>query len=108
MTTYITQGRFTQQGIRGLLDKPEDRRGAAEAVMRAGGFRLIDYYVTLGEYDFLIIAEGPEGLNPGLLVAAATGAASNLKTTLAYTTADLKAAAEKAGGIMGSFGPAGG
>ena len=107
MTIYITQGRFTQQGIRGLLDKPEDRREAAEAVMRAGGFRLIDYYVTLGEYDFLIIAEGPDELPASLLAVAASGMVSDFKTCVAYSTADLKKAAEKGSAILKDFRPAG-
>lgn len=108
MTVYITQGRYTQQFVKGLIDKPEDRRAAVEAMMRASGFRLIDYYVTLGEYDFLVITEGPDELSPALLVAAATGTVSDTTTSVAYSTADLKAAADKAAAVLGEFRPAGG
>ena len=108
MPIFITQGRYTQQAIKGLIDKPEDRREAVEALMGAAGYRVIDYYVTLGDYDFLIIVEGPSELPASLLVAAASGTASDLRTTAAFSTADLKAAAEKAAAIRGDYRPMGG
>lgn len=108
MTTYITQGRFTQQAIKGLIDKPEDRRDAVDALMRASGFRLIDYYITYGEHDFLVITEGPDEICAGLLAAAAAGMISDLSTSVAYSTADLKAAAEKGAAVLKDFRPAGG
>ena len=42
MTIYITQGRFTQKAIEGVLDKPEDRFQAVAALMEASGGRLLD------------------------------------------------------------------
>ncbi len=107
MTTYITQGRYSQQAITGMLDKPEDRREAVAALMKASGFKLIEFYVTLGDYDFMAITEGPDKLNPGLLVAAASGAVSDLKTTVAYSSAEMKTAAEKAAKIREGYRPPG-
>ena len=108
MPTYITQGRFTQRGIKGLIDKPEDRRAAVEALMSASGFRLKDYYVTLGEYDFVVITEGPHELPSSLLAVAASGVVSDLKTCVAFSTADMKTAAEKAGAVLRDYqGPGG-
>jgi uncharacterized protein with GYD domain len=59
MPIYITQGRYTRDAIKGMIDKPEDRDDAlSRAITKAGG-RLIGYYVTFGEYDFLTICEAP-------------------------------------------------
>lgn len=107
MGIYITQGRYTQQWIKGIIDKPEDRREAIAKLMEASGYRLIEYYVTLGEYDFLIISEGPDDLSPAALVATAAGLTTDLRTTVAYTTAQLATAAEKAGKIMNALRPPG-
>ncbi|MEQ8966267.1 MAG: GYD domain-containing protein [Azospirillaceae bacterium] len=105
MTIYITQGRFSQKAIEGFVAKPEDRRDAVAKLMEAAGGRLIDYYVTFGDYDFLIISEGHDNKDvvASLLTAAASGTVSELKTTVAMTTADAKSAMEKAKSIAGSF-----
>ena len=48
------KGRYTRDAVRGMVARPEDR---ADQMSRIGG-RLINYYVTFGEYDF--IAEAPD------------------------------------------------
>lgn len=111
MTIYITQGRYTQQAIMGMAEKPEDRREVVAKMMEASGFKLLDYYITLGAYDFLIICEGdgdPADLLAPLIVAGAGGSITDLTTTTAFSTADFKKASKKAGKILKSFRPAGG
>ena len=59
MATFITQGRYTREAIKGMIVKPEDRFEAlSKHAARAGG-RVIGYYLTFGEYDFLSIIEAP-------------------------------------------------
>jgi len=58
MTIYITQGRYTDQAITGFVAKPEDRADAVRKLMTAAGGKMIAYYVTLGDYDFMVISEG--------------------------------------------------
>ncbi|NIX76495.1 GYD domain-containing protein [Microvirga terricola] len=108
MPIFITQGRFTQQALKGMLARPEDRAEAVgEFIAKAGG-RMIAYYMTFGEYDFLTISEGPfDGAATGAIVAGASGAVTDLKTTFAMTSAEMKAAFTKAGSITASFHPAG-
>jgi hypothetical protein len=60
MTIYITQGRYTDQAIKGFVAKPEDRSAQVRKLMKAAGGKMIAYYVTLGEYDFLVISEGKD------------------------------------------------
>ncbi|MCH8113511.1 MAG: GYD domain-containing protein [Proteobacteria bacterium] len=110
MTIYITQGRFAAKGIEGVLNKPEDRSQAVAALMEAAGGKLLSYYVTMGEYDFLIISEGDSEQNviSALLTAAATGTVTDLRTVPAITAADAKSAYEKAQSMRASFRAAGG
>ncbi len=74
MPTYITQGRYTREAIKGMIVKPEDRFEAlSRHVARAGG-RVIGYYLTFGEYDFLTIIEAPGETQMAAILLSAAGA----------------------------------
>lgn len=108
MPIFITQGRFTQDAIKGMMAKPEDRAEAVGQLFAKAGGKLLSYYLTFCDYDFLIVSEGPyEGVATSVIVAAAGGGVTDLKTTLAMTSTDMKAAFAKAGPIAASFRPAG-
>src|SRR6516165_3488650 len=105
MTTFITQARFTKDGLNGMIAAPEDR---AEIVGRLIGQvwgNLIAYYLTSGEYDILLIFEGPsyEDTVPALIVAAAESGVADLKTVTALTLSEMKSAFVKAGAIAASY-----
>jgi uncharacterized protein with GYD domain len=108
MALFITQGRFTQDAMRGMIAKPEDRAESVAQLFASGGGKLLAYYMTFGEYDFLIVSEGPiDGAATVAVVAAASGGVKDLKTTLALSSADMKAAFDKAGAIAAKFKSAG-
>lgn len=100
---FITQGRFTQQYIRGGLAKPEDRQDAISKLCEQAGGRLIQLYFTLGQHDFTLISEMPDAAAVSSLVLAATGGGGihNATTTQAFTTADAKKLFEQAGKLTG-------
>jgi uncharacterized protein with GYD domain len=109
MTIYIIKGNYSDHAFQGMLKQPEDRHDAVEQLIESAGGRMLDYYVTMGEYDFLVISEFDneiDGLS-ALLVAAGTGGTRNLNTTVAVTTADARKAEEKARKIATGFKPAG-
>ena len=110
MATFITQGNYTQQAIKGMVDNPEDRQGAVAALMESVGATLKQYYVTTGEYDFLVVTEGGSLVDvvAGLMIAGSTGGVTNLKTVQALTTQESKAAMEKANSARAGFQAAGG
>ncbi len=83
-------------------------RRVSRASEAAGG-KLISYYVTMGEYDFLIVSEGDSEQNviSALLTAAATGTVTDLRTVPAITAVEAKAAYEKAQSMRASFRAAG-
>ncbi len=105
MATFIVQGRFSTDAIKGLVAKPEDRREAVEKLCAACGGRLKDYYLTTGENDFLIIVEADDGAAAVVagMVVAASGAVSHVTTTRAWTTGEFKKMAERAGEVIGAY-----
>jgi uncharacterized protein with GYD domain len=59
VATYIVLGKFTEQGakeIKGLRQRVEEnmRRGEALGMQRRG------WYLTMGQYDFVVVVEGPD------------------------------------------------
>jgi uncharacterized protein with GYD domain len=98
MPIFITQGRYTQSAITGMIASPEDRAEAVERIITAAGGKLQSYYMTFGEYDFLSIIEAPDEKTvlAALAVAAAGGGVTDLKTTIAVKCADMKDAFERA------------
>lgn len=109
MTVFITQGRYTNQALKGLVAKPEDRMAEVKALIERGGGKLIAYYITFGEYDFLTIAEGSDPISTfaSLAVTGASGSVTDLRTTLGFTSAEAKQAYEKANKAASQFHPAG-
>ncbi|MCB1488326.1 MAG: GYD domain-containing protein [Bauldia sp.] len=106
---FITQGRYTEHALEGMLAKPEDRTVAFSQLLSAAGARLIDAYWTMGESDFLVIveAENEHEWMKILALTASTGGLRDLKTMVAVTTADGEKAFEGARALKASFHPAG-
>ena len=109
MPIYITQGRYTVDAIKGMIVNPEDRALAVgRAITKAGG-RLIGYYVTFGDFDFLTIAEAPGEIQMAavLLAAAGSGGVTDLRTTVAMTSVEAKGAFAAASDLAPGFKSAG-
>ena len=105
MTTFITQARFTKGGLNGMIAAPEDRAEIVGQLIAQVGGKLIAYYLTSGEYDILLIFEGPsyEDTVPALIVAAAESGVADLKTVTALTSSEMKSAFVKARPIAASY-----
>jgi uncharacterized protein with GYD domain len=109
MPVFITQGRYTQDAVKGMLAKPEDRaESVAQFFAKAGG-KMIAYYLTFGEYDFLVLSEGPslDVAAAASIVAAAGGGVTDLKTTIGMTSNEMKNVFVKAGDLAAGFKSAG-
>ncbi len=108
MPIFITQGRFTQAYVKGMLAKPEDRSEAIKQLAAKAGGKLVAFYMTFGEYDFMMISEGTtESAAAALIAAAASGGVTDLKTTLAMTTSEMKDVFVKAGPVAPVYRPPG-
>jgi len=110
MPVFITQGRYTREAVKGMIVRPEDRAEAVSRLLAKAGGRLIGYYVTFGEYDFLSIAEAPSETQMAavLLAAASGGGVTDLRTTLAMSSIEAKGAFAAAGDLAPGFRSAGG
>jgi uncharacterized protein with GYD domain len=109
MPLFLTRGNYTQSAIAGMMAKPEDRTQAISPILKSVGGTLHAMYNTLGEYDFLIVAEAPSerDMLSVLLVAAGTGSVFNLNTTLAWPASEAVGAFAKAQMLATQFHPAG-
>ena len=81
MPIYITQGRYSRDAIKGMIVKPEDRADAVSRLLSKIGGRLLGYYLTFGEYDFMTIAEAPNDVQmaAALLAAGSGGGVTGLR-----------------------------
>ncbi len=70
---------------------------------------MLNYHMTTGDHDFLLIAEAPraEDFLAGVMVAAASGAVTDVSTVRAWSSAEIVDVAEKAGSIAQSYRPPG-
>jgi uncharacterized protein with GYD domain len=109
MAIYISRGCYTADAVRGMMAKPEDREPSIAKVFKQLGGRLLSYYVTLGEYDWLIVAEFPNEkvASSGILVAMAGGSVTNVQTTVAMTSKEAMEAFSGAAEVAKSFKSAG-
>lgn len=109
MAIYITQARYTHQALSGLVQQPEDRYEEVRGLFERAGCKLLSYYMTLGEYDFIITYEAPNPIAvvSVLATAGAGGGVTDTKTITAVTTAEAKQALELAKAGAGKFRSAG-
>ena len=110
MPIYITHGRYTRDAIKGMIVKPEDRADAVARLIGKVGGRLLGYYVTFGDYDFMVIADVTNDVQMAavLLAAGGGGGVTDLRTTVALTSIEAKGAFAAAGDIAPGFKSAGG
>ncbi len=110
MPIFITQGRYTRDAIKGMIVKPEDRADQVSRMLSKAGGRLIGYYVTFGEYDFMAICEAPSETQMAavLMAAGSSGGVTDLRTTLAMTSVEAKGAFAAASDLAPSYRAPGG
>jgi uncharacterized protein with GYD domain len=79
MATYISLMKFTDQGIKDIKETPERIERAFKGLEAMGG-KIVDFYATMGEYDYVAIAEGPSD-EVAMTFLLGLGAAGNVRTT---------------------------
>jgi len=109
MIRLISRGRFTHDFVKALIGAPEDREPVVRKLIGDAGGKVISYYVTTGETDFLLISEANEGeaVIAALMAASAAGTISHVNTVRAWTAAEFKGMAEKAAKAAKSYRPPG-
>jgi uncharacterized protein with GYD domain len=93
MPTYVTLIRYTEQGVKTFKDLPqrlEETREAGEGV----GAKLIAFYLTMGQYDAVVISDAPDDQTVAKLALAAAGRGNVRTETLrAFTENEAKSIA---------------
>ncbi len=109
MTRLVTRGRFTHDFAKGLLDAPEDHEPAVRKLIEEAGGKLISFYHTTGESDFLLISEAndAEAIIAALIAKAAAGVITDVSTARAWTGAEFKAVADRAAKAAKAYRPPG-
>ena len=78
METYIVMGNFTKEGIENIKESPRRLEAAKQWIEHAGG-RWKGWYLTMGRYDFVLLAEAPNGEAAAVLTLA-TASLGNVRT----------------------------
>jgi uncharacterized protein with GYD domain len=84
-----------------LLVGPHDaarRISDVRKLIEGAGGKLVSFYFTTGNTDFMVISEANEGesIIAAMLAAVSSGTISNVKTARAWTGGEFKMVAEKA------------
>ena len=79
MTTYISFLSFTEQGIKTIKDLPA-RIAAGRQAFEANGGKLLNYYLTLGSQDAVVVYEFPDDETAARMALAQAGI-GNLRIT---------------------------
>jgi uncharacterized protein with GYD domain len=98
MATFLTQIKFTEQGIKGI-DESTKRAAALKATARKMGVKVTDIYWTLGDYDGLLVLEAADDETAAALLLH-LGAMGNVHTSTvrAFTAAEMDAITAKSHG----------
>jgi len=89
MATFITNLKFTQQGIKGI-DETTKRAAALKASAKKMGVKFTDIYWTLGDHDGVLILKAPDDETATAFLLH-LGTLGNVQTTTvrAFTAAEM-------------------
>lgn len=96
MPAYIALCQWTQKGIENVKDSPA-RLDIAKKAFKAAGGKMVSFYMTLGQYDFVTISEFPDDESAAKAVLTlATSGNIRTETLKAFSEAEYRK-------IMGSL-----
>lgn len=90
MVTYISLLSFTQEGVQKIKESPA-RLDGVKQLFESMGAKVKDFYLVMGEYDAVLIVEGPddETLAKLALTVGSTGAIRSVSLR-AFTEAEYR------------------
>jgi uncharacterized protein with GYD domain len=91
METYISLGKYTKHGI-DTMKEFESRLAKTKAAVEKVGGQFVGFWLTMGQYDFVFIATGPEGLTAATVaIASAMDGIARTETMRAFSEAETAA-----------------
>lgn len=90
MATYVSLCRWTEKGAHDIKGSPA-RLDAGKKAFEKDGVKLLQFYMTMGKYDAIIISEAPseDALAKALLSLVGAGNIST-QTSRAFTEAEFR------------------
>lgn len=79
MPTYVILMNLTEQGVKSIKDAPARIEAASKSLEAAGG-KMKGFYLTMGQFDYVVIAEGPSD-EAAMLQLIGLGVGGNVRTT---------------------------
>lgn len=79
MATYVSLMKLTDQGIKNVKDAPQRIKDGIKGVEAMGG-KVTSFYLTMGDYDYVSIAEFPND-EIGMTYLMRLGSLGNIRTT---------------------------
>ena len=82
MAIFIQLGIYSNKGADGIINGDSDRKAVMEKMLSSVGAKLLEYHITRGKYDFVMLSEADsfESLAACALKARATGTLSEAIT----------------------------
>ncbi len=98
MPLYLSRFSYTPETWARLMDKPEDRREAAQAYIESVGGKLHGFWYAFGEHDGHTLWEAPDNVSMAAVALAigGGGALSSIETTVLMTVEETIEALRKA------------
>jgi uncharacterized protein with GYD domain len=90
MASFVVLVNQTEQGAGNMKGVPDRLQAARDAIEQAGG-RMILFYLTFGQYDFVTVLEAPDA-ETATRVLLGIGALGNVRTTTMYAFTEAEAA----------------
>jgi len=89
MPMYVVLYKLTEQGVKDIKSAPERIEAGIKAFEAMGG-KVLGFYVTLGEYDYVAIGEAPSD-EVAMTFMLGLGTQGNVRTTTlkAFTKEEL-------------------
>lgn len=95
MATYVVLGRFTDQGSKDIPNLRE-RLEVNSARGRRLGLHVKEWYLTMGQYDYVVVVEGPDDETMAAqALGVASGGAARTETLRAFTLDEVDTIIQK-------------
>ena len=101
MPHYLIQASYTSEAWAAQIKNPVDRLAQVDEMMSAVGVKFVHGFYAFGEYDLVILAEGPDNKSAAAaaIAAAGGGALSRIHTTVLMESDEGVAAIKSAGEV---------
>jgi uncharacterized protein with GYD domain len=107
MPHFMMKFKYSHNAIKAMVANPSDRREVAEDALAAVGATLKAFYFVFGDTDAIIIYEASNGVDAAAIAMSlgASGAVSDVETSLLLTTEEAMEAMKTAGVAAKAYRP---